>query len=107
MKTYDVYNLVSKHDGIKCAKVSTTLDIKLHTASGILSTLKHRGRVHNENGMWYAHTLTNNVLRVINKFNDIGYDDKSWCEGYVSAMVDNGLINENEFDTLIDHITNK
>lgn len=44
-----------------------------------------------------------NVIDIKKRILDINSDglDKSWCEGYLSALVDTRIINEDEFDELM------
>jgi len=104
MKTKQVYDIVCRHSGIRCQQIVDMIDMKRNSVSGILSSLKQSGHITNKDGLWYPCNDTLEVRRIIETFNDIGYDDKSWCEGYISGLCDHNVINEIEFDHLLDHI---
>ena len=102
-KTNEVLNIVCNESGVSCSDVCTRMNDKRNVTSGILSTLKRQGRVYNEDGLWYAR-ITLNVYTTIDKLNDVHLDgniNTEWSEGYVSALVDSNVINEHEFDMLI------
>jgi len=46
----------------------------------------------------------NNVIEVLRRLIDVNSEtefNRSWAEGYVSALADNSMIKESEFDQLI------
>jgi len=44
------------------------------------------------------------IQAILDKRKDLGKDNKSWWEGYISGMADTQYITENEFDLLMDHL---
>ena len=103
--TNTVYGIVRSHSGIKCASVAEIAQLKHNTVSGTLTALKYRGMVFNEDLKWYA---INSVYMIKHKLNDIHISSDEpldkWAEGYISALVDYNIINEDEFDELIEYI---
>ena len=103
MKINTVYNEVLKHDGIKCSTICERLDINQNVSSGILSLLKRRGLIHNDKGHWYITRETPIVKTVKLDLIDINSDDfdVAWCEGYITGLVHHNIIDEREFDLLL------
>ena len=101
-----VYNMLIREQslGIRCKDIELELGVSQSSASGTLSALKREGIAKNDSGKWYLNPRSNNVLKIVNRLDDIGYENKSWCEGFISALVDFNFISEFEFDYILDHI---
>lgn len=102
-----VYNIVREHGGIKCAEVARIANTPLNSTSGTLTALKHRGMVFNEDALWHATNSVHTIKRTLNDIHEssnVSLD--GWAEGYVSALANYNIINENEFDELIEYIRN-
>lgn len=44
------------------------------------------------------------IDKIKTHLNDIGLGNRSWCEGYISALADEGYITEAEHEELIEWI---
>ena len=107
MKVNEVLNELSKQDGLKCNELVNKLNVSQQSISGILSHLKREGKVINKDAKWYLVKHTPIVNSIIQRMNDIGYDNKAWNEGYMSALADHKVINEDEFETILEYIKEK
>lgn len=104
MTTHEILDILREGNGVKCQTIVDTLNIPQNTISGILSQLKLRGIVYNHRTLWY---VRNSVASIISKLYDIhGGEsvDTDWSEGYVSALCDYKIINEEQFDKLLEKI---
>lgn len=54
-------------------------------------------------GGMFMEVMDMDTLDIKKKLLELNEDDlnKPWCEGYLSALVDTNVINEDEFDTLM------
>ena len=103
--TNTIYGIVRSHNGIKCIDIAHEMHSTQSCASGILSMLKRRNMVFNENKRWYAFNF---IEQIIHKLDDIHESLDiplgEWAEGYVTALVNFQIIHEDEFDELIEYI---
>lgn len=104
MKTLKIYKMVLDGNGVKCSTIATSLAIPISSTSGILSMLKLRHRIYNNEGLWYVLDETPAVKSIKLRLLDISTDDFDtvWCEGYISGLCDMKVINERQFDYLLD-----
>ena len=103
--TGTVYNVVCSHDGIKCIDIVNITHMKINHVSGILTSLKHRGKVFNEDSLWYKVNSIPEIKRILDDIHEsLSMPLGEWAEGYVSALVGFDIIDENGFDELIRYI---
>lgn len=105
----DILNIIRTSSGISSGDISIKLGKSYNVISGIISSLKRRNLVYNNDKKWYASKIVNEKIDAI-KFklidvNDDGFN-KPWCEGYISALADYNIINEIDFENLLSFITN-
>ena len=106
MLTTKIHQIVMSNNGIKCADIAKQLDIAINTASGILSMLKLRNLITNDNRQWYVTTETPIVNNIKLRLLDINRNgiDMAWNEGYLSGLADHDIIYEQEFEILLEWI---
>ena len=114
--TNQIIDIVSSHElGIKSQQIAELLNVPYNSVSATLSSLKKQKLVYNKLTLWYfgysedniEPKQPNKVNRVKNRLIDISDDtnfDRAWAEGYLSALADNKLINENEFEVLLNWV---
>ena len=107
MKVNKVLNKVLNNDGVRCKDIVHEFKLSQQSASGILSHLKKEGKITNKEGFWYRVKNNKNVQSIMNKLNDIGFNNMSWIEGYISGLADYEIIDEYEFDDLLILIYNR
>jgi len=101
-KTANIVQTLDKLGATKARDISNELGIDPKTVTGILSYLKRAGKCDNHKMLWNTtRNVTNNIK---SRLIDIGADNQTWCEGYISALADSEIINENQFDELLDWI---
>ena len=103
--TNTIYGIVHSHSGIKCVNIANMTHKPFNSVSGILSMLKRRGSVYNKNGKWYAENSVNAIKQVLIDIHEsLNIPLGEWAEGYISALANYNIINENDFDGLIEYI---
>lgn len=103
--TNTIREIVRSHNGIKMLDIANELGIPHNTVSGTLSHLKYIGIVFNEDSKWYATNSVHTIKQTLNEIHvSLNMPLDKWAEGYVSALADHNIINENEFNELIEYI---
>jgi hypothetical protein len=101
-----IYDIVRSHNGIKCIDIVKITHINTNSVSGTLSTLKYRGMIFNDNTLWYVgHGTIHNIKHALNYIHKLlPIPLNTWAPTYVNALCEHGVIDENEFDELIEYI---
>ena len=103
MKSTKVYKMVLDDNGIKSSTISKALDMSMSSVSGILSMLKIRNKVYNDDGLWYINIHTSLVKSIKLELLDLPAEDinTKWCNGYITGLHDMKFINDYEFNHLL------
>ena len=103
--TNTIYEIVRSHNGIKCVDIANEIHTPINHISGMLSALKHLDKVYNCDAKWYAANSIHDIKQTLNDLHEsLDMPLGEWAEGYVNALNNYNIINDDELDELIEYI---
>lgn len=106
-KTEYIEQILVEHGNLSCREIVEMTGWSQNLISGLLTRLKGMKRVVNKGGTWKVVSIrSTSDIDILERLHDVTDEslNNPWSEGYLSALADYGVINEQSFDKLMEYI---